>query len=279
MRNRILITGATGVLGKAVVESAVKAGLSIRQAVRNETKASPNVEAVRLDYADPTTIAPALADVSALVLMAPPLDATAPALLAPVVLAAKAAHVQHVVLISAFGVNHNEEAPLRKVERLVMDAGVPFTIVRMNFLMENFSEGFLADGIRGQGAIHLAAGDGKTSFISARDVAAAIVTILRRPPMNRDVDQTGPRALDHAEAATIISQGVKRPVTYHSLTEEQMLDGARAHGVPEPVVAYMGALYAVVRAGFAAGVTNDFELITGRKPMTFEAFARQASWQ
>jgi uncharacterized protein YbjT (DUF2867 family) len=279
MRNRILITGATGVLGKAVVESAVKAGLSVRQAVRNEAKANPHVEAVRLDYADPTTIAPALADVSALVLMAPPLDATAPALLEPVVAAAKAAHVQHIIFISAFGVNHNEQAPLRVVERLVMDSGVPFAIVRMNFLMENFSEGFLADGIRGQGAIHLAAGDGKTSFVSARDVAAAIISILRRPPMNKDIDLTGPTAIDHAEAAAIISKAVRRPVAYHSLTEEQMLDGARAHGMPEPVVAYMGALYAVVRAGFAAGVTNDFELVTGRKPMTFDAFAREATWQ
>jgi uncharacterized protein YbjT (DUF2867 family) len=278
MKDKVVVTGATGVLGKAIVKAALAAGLNVRQAVRNQAKADPTVAAVRLDYADPTTIAPALAGASAIVLMAPPLDSTAPALLAPVIAAVKAANLQHIVLISALGVNHNEQAPLRVVEHLVMDSGVPFTTLRLNFLMENFSEGFLAGGIRGQHAIHLAAGDGKTSFISARDVAAAVVAVLQQPPAGKDVDLTGPAALDHAEAARTISEASGRPVTYHSLTEDQMLDGARSHGVPEPVVAYMGALYAAVRAGLTASVSDGFHAITARIPMTFETFARGATW-
>jgi hypothetical protein len=85
-------------------------------------------------------------------------------------------------------------------------------------------------------------------------------------------------ALDHSKAARIISEASGRTVAYHALTEEQMLDGARSHGMPEPVVAYMGVLYAVVRAGLAAGVSDDFHTITATKPMTFEAFARSATW-
>jgi len=278
MNNRVLITGASGVLGRALVEEAVQAGLSVRQGLRNPSKANPQVDAARLDYADATTTAPALDGVSAMVLMAPPLDATAPTLLAPVMAAAKAANLAHVVFISAFGVNHNEQAPLRIVEHLVMDSGVPYTIVRLNFFMENFSEGFLAPEIRGQNAIHLAAGDGKTSFISVRDAAAAVVAILQRPPAGQEVDLTGPSALDHAEAARLVSEASGQPVTYHPLTEDQMLDGARAQGMPEPVVAYMGALYAVVRGGFAGGVSDDFRSITGREPTTFASFARSTTW-
>jgi uncharacterized protein YbjT (DUF2867 family) len=279
MGNRVLITGATGVLGRALVDVATPAGVRVLQGVRDPAKANTAVEAVRLDYADPSTIVPALADVAAMVLMAPPLDETAPAQLAPVIAAARTAGLKHLVFISAYGVNHNEQAPLRVVEHMVINSGVPFTIVRMNFLMENFSEGFLAGGIRGQNAIHLAAGDGKTSFVSARDVASAVVSILQRPPAGKEFDLTGPAAISHAEAAKIISDAAGRAITYHELTESQMFDGARAHGMPEPVIAYMGALYAVVRAGFAAPVTTDFESITGRPPMTFQAFARAASWQ
>jgi uncharacterized protein YbjT (DUF2867 family) len=51
MENRVLVTGATGVLGKAI--AAVDAKLPARQAVRHLAKANPNVEAVLLDYADP----------------------------------------------------------------------------------------------------------------------------------------------------------------------------------------------------------------------------------
>ena len=278
--NRLLVTGATGVLGKAIVKAAVADGVSVRQGVRNPAKADPAVEAVRLDYADPSTIAPALDGVSAIVLMAPPLDSTAPAELGPVIAAAKAAKLQHLVLISAFGVNHNEQAPLRIVEHLVIDSGVPFTILRPNFLMENFSEGPQAHGIRAQNAIHLAAGDGKTSFISARDVAAAVVVALRQSP-GKELDLTGRTALDHVEVASIISGATGRTVAYHALTEEQMLEGARSHGMPAPSVAYLGVLYGVVRAGYAAAVSHDFEAITGRAPLTFDAFARAtaASWR
>jgi UDP-glucose 4-epimerase len=63
------VTAATGVLGKEIVTAAVDAGLPVRQAVRNPANAIPNVEAVRLDYADPSTVTPALAGVSAIVLM------------------------------------------------------------------------------------------------------------------------------------------------------------------------------------------------------------------
>jgi uncharacterized protein YbjT (DUF2867 family) len=281
VQNRVLVTGATGVLGKAIVRAAVADGLSVRQGVRNPAKADPAVEAVRLDYADPSTIAPALDGVSAIVLMAPPLDPNAPAELGPVIAAARAANLQQVVLISAFGVNHNEQAPLRVVEHLVIDSGVPFTILRPNFLMENFSEGPQSNGIRAENAIHLAAGDGKTSFISARDVAAAVVAALRQPLTGKEVDLTGAAALDHVEVASIISSATGRTVAYHALTEEQMLEGARSHGMPAPSVAYLGALYGVVRAGYAAAVADDFEAITGRAPLTFDAFARAtaASWR
>jgi hypothetical protein len=60
---------------------------------------------------------------------------------------------------------------------------------------------------------------------------------------------------------------------YHSLTEEQMLDGARSQGMPEPIVAYLGMLYSVVRAGHAAAITPFPALLGGRSPLPFESFA------
>lgn len=274
MQNTVLVTAATGALGKVIVEAAVVAGLSVRQGVRTVAKASPMVPAARFDYADAGTFASAVAGVSAIVLMAQPLDASAPTLLGPVILAAKAAGVGQIVLISAFGVNHNEAAPMRVVEHLLMDSGVPYTILRPNFFMENFSEGFLAAGIRDQGAIYLAAGDGKTSLVAAQDIAAMVVAALQHGLTGKEIDLTGPEALDHTEVARILSVATGRTIVYHSLSEEQMLEGARASGMPEGAVAYLGMLYAVVGAGYAAGNADDFEAIVGRKPTSFEVFTR-----
>jgi uncharacterized protein YbjT (DUF2867 family) len=277
---KVLITGATGVLGRAIIQSAMGAGLAVRQGVRNPSKVNTKAEAVHFDYADPSTISPALGGMAAVVLMAPPLEANAPALLGPVVNAAKLAGVRHIVLISAFGVNHNEEAPLRIVEHLVIDSGLPYTVLRPNFFMENFSAGFLASSIREQNGIYLAAGDGKTSFISVEDIAAVVVAALQQSQTGKELDLTGPEALDHFQVAKIISEASGRTIAYHSLTEEQMLEGARSQGMPEPIVVYLGMLYSVVRAGFAAGVAPYPDFVRGRKPLTFEGFADQvADWK
>jgi len=124
--------------------------------------------------------------------------------------------------------------------------------------------------------IFLAAGEGRTSFISARDIAAVALTAFQEPLAGQELDLTGSEALDHSEAAKIISEVSGRPVAYHSLTEEQMIAGARAIGMPEPAIGYMTVLYGVVRAGYAAGVTPDFEKVTGRGPITFRNFALTA---
>lgn len=88
---------------------------------------------------------------------------------------------------------------------------------------------------------------------------------------------TGPEALDHTEVAKIISDVTGRKVVYHSPPEEQMLTGAGSHGMPESIVEYLGMLYGGVRSGLTADVSGDFEQITGRAPMTFEAFARASA--
>lgn len=272
----ILVTGASGVLGRAIVSALSDAGLAVRQAVRNPEKAKAGVDSVRLDYTEPATFASAMNGVSGLLLMAPPLDGDAPGKLGPVIAQAKKSGIDHIVLISAFGVNHNEQAPLRVMEHMVIDSGVPWTILRPNFFMENFSEGAVAGGIKGQNGIFVAAADGKTSFISVQDIADSVVAAFQTPLKGREFDLTGPEALDHTEVAKIIADVSGRPVAYHALTEEQMTSGARAAGLPEPAVGYLAVLYGVVRAGYAAGVTTDVETVTGRKATSFRTFAQRA---
>ncbi len=277
----ILVTGASGILGRAITAALIEANIPVRQAVRHAGKAKPGSESVRFDYNDPSTFRPALTGVEGLLLMAPPLEPNAPALLRPLIEQAKESGVRHIVFISAFGVNANEQAPLRVVEHLVIGSGIPYTILRPNFFMENFSEGFLAGAIKAQNSIFVAAGDGKTSFISVKDIAAVVLAAFRTPLAGQELNLTGPEALDHAEAARIIREVSGRPVAYLPLTEEQMVAGARAQGIPETAIVYLTVLYGVVRAGYSAAVTPDVERATGRQPVTFLQFAGQtsAAWQ
>lgn len=278
---RILVTGSTGNLGRAVVAALKSKDIPVRAAARNPGKlaTSAGVELVPFAYENSATHAAALQGVDALFLIAPPLDPEAPTKLNPVIDLAKANGVRHIIFNSAFGVDAVEQAPLRIVERHLMGSGMPYTILRPNFFMENFSTGFLAPMLK-QGGIFLAAADGKTSFISVVDIAEVAATVFLKGLVSKEYKLTGPEAIDHTAVTAIISKFSGKPISYHAISEEVMLSAMRGSGMPEGAVQYVGVLYSAVRAGFTAAVTTDVENVTGRKPIAFEAFARQnvAAW-
>ncbi len=281
-RKKILVTGANGNLGGAVVR-ALDGGTAtvIAAGTHPEAMQMPKgVEIRKIEYVRPETVEAALKDVDSLFLVAPPLDPEAPAKLNPVIDRAKTAGVRHIVFNSALGVDQNDAAPLRVIEKYLMASGLGYTILRPNFFMENFSAGFLAPMIA-QGGIYLAAGDAGTSFISIEDIAAVAAAAFEKEHLGAEYNLTGPEALDHDKVAGIISEISGRRIQYHALSEEAMLQGARDQGMPEGAVQYMGILYGAVRSGWLAAVTTDVESVLGRPPVTFGDFAQAnaAAWK
>src|SRR6516225_4391456 len=103
---RILVSGATGNLGRSVVVALRNKGIDVRAGGRNTQKLNAiGDETVLFDYANPSTVSATLEAVDALFLMAPPLDAEAPAKLKPVIDLAKSRGVRHIVFNSALGVD------------------------------------------------------------------------------------------------------------------------------------------------------------------------------
>jgi len=273
----ILVTGATGSLGRAAVAALTARGFSVRAASRHpQPSTDPAVQAVSFDYTDPGTHRPALTGADGVLLIAPPLDVESPAKLNPVIDLAKKLGVGHIVLNSAMGVDADENAPLRRIERHLMTSGVSYTILRPNFFMENFTTGFLAPMVR-QREIYLAAGDGITSFISAQDIAVVAAEAFAGTHHGRVYNLTGPEALDHTEMARLISQASGRTIVYHAISEEEMVRGAMQNGLSESSARFMALLYSIVRNGWAAGVTDDVQQVTGRPPLSFAEFVRQSA--
>lgn len=275
---KVLVTGASGNVGRAVVTTLKSKGIAVKAASRDPGKLSPcpGVEAVAFDYTNQATHGLAMEGVDGLVLIAPPLDSEAPAKLKPVIDTAKSKGIRHIVLISALGVDAVEQAPLRVVERYLMSSGVPYTILRPNFFMENFSTGFLAPMVK-QGRIFLAAAEGRTSFISVGDIAEVVVTAFQKELVSKEYNLTGPEALGHSAVAAIISKVSGRTIAYQAIPEEAMLKGLRDTGMPDGAVQYVGVLYSAVRAGYTAAITPDVQNITGRTPTRFEDFARRST--
>ena len=274
--DRILVTGATGQVGSAVVRALVSRGIQVRAATRKTTKISWTdfIQPVRFDYEDAGLHRAALDEASGLFLVAPPLDLDAPAKLIPFIDKAREMGIKHLIFNSALGANANEQTPLRIIENHIIKSGIPYTILRPNFFMENFTTGRLAPMIA-EGGIFLAAGDGQTSFISVDDIAEVAAVAFEKKHYGAEYNLTGPEALSHGKVAATIFSVSGHTVTYHPLSEEEMIQGARDKGVTENAIKYLTHLYSAVRGGFAAIVTGDVKAVTGRAPISFKEFAKK----
>jgi len=278
---KVLVTGARGNLGGAVVRALAATGASVVAGgtAPEDMHMPQGVQTVKIDYTRHETVETALEGMDGLFLVAPPLDWEAPAKVQPVIDRAKAAGVRHVIFNSALGADQNEAAPLRVIETYLMASGLNYTILRPNFFMENFTSGFIAPMIA-QGGIYLAAGDARTSFISIEDIAAVAAAAFEKEHFGAQYNLTGPAALDHVQVAKIITEISGKNVQYQALSEADMLQGARDQGLPEGAIQYMAVLYDAVRKGWMAALTEDVQKVLGRPAISFGSFAQKnaAAW-
>jgi uncharacterized protein YbjT (DUF2867 family) len=233
------------------------------------------VESVKVDYADPSGFDEALRGVEAAFLISPPGDAEAVHTLRPFLEAAKALGPIHIVFNSAFGMENAPDSALGKVERALVETGLPFTILRPNFFMDNFVGPTFGDSIRRHRALFLAAGEGKTSFVSTEDIADVAVKSIAEELVGKSFSLTGPEALSYPEIAQQVSEVAGFEVQFHDLTTEQMEQALFGMGAPASSIGYMMWLFGLVREGKLAGVAQDIEQVLGRKPIAFREFAKK----
>ena len=279
MANKILVTGATGNVGGRVVHELAARGEDVRAAVRNLQKAAATlpqgVEVAAFDYEKPETFVGAFDGVNHVLLVAPGGEPRSAELLAPAVDAAAAAGVEHIVLLSAMGVDSNDALPLRVVEKRIEASGVPHTILRPNWYMQNLLTALLPS-IKQQGAIYLTAADSKTSFIDARDVGDVAAVMLAEPGhMGKTYTLTGPQSLTYGEVADMVARASGRPVQYVALPEEAMRQALAGQGVPAANIDFMLNMFRPVRDGLCAEVTPTVRELTGRQPIGLEQFVRE----
>ena len=266
---KTLITGANGNLGKEIVRQTVT-DHTIVAGVRNLATTTPIDGATykRFDYDDVSTFEPALEEVSKVVLAAPPLDAKAYERMLPFIQQLQSKGIKRVVMLSAFKANFDENAPLRKIELELVNNGFEYTIIRPNFFSENFTTGFSAASISNDKAIVHSAQEGKTSFISTRDIAAIFnQALLNNSLIGKELNPTGSEALSHTEVAQLLSNQKGETIANVALSHEQLKAGAMEHGLPESAADYLVMLYDYTAKGYMEEVTSDVETVLGRKPL------------
>jgi uncharacterized protein YbjT (DUF2867 family) len=276
----ILVVGATGTTGSHLVRELVAARVPVRALCRDVARARallpPQVQLVAGDLERPETLPAALAGVTSVyvALTASPTAVTSENALVD---AARAAGVRHLVKLS--GVDVSLTAPARvqrmhaQIEQHLQASGIPFTILRANFFMQNFLG--MAPAISA-GAFHAPTGPGRAALVDARDLASAAARVLTSGGHEgRIYTLTGPQALSHGEAAAILGQLVGHRVDFVDVPVAAFIAGGVQAGLSPWFAETLADVYATVFAvDGCAQVTADIERITGRKPRPLADFVR-----
>ena len=167
MPSKILVTGATGNVGSKVVERLSATGASVRASVQSSSKAdklkNAGVEPVEFDFTNPETLRAAFDGVEKVFLLTPFVPNMVELGLRAIE-AAKKAGVKYIVRMSAMGADAEPAIQLgkwhREVEKAVESSGIPYTILRPNSFMQNYSTALSGD-IKAQSAFYLPVGDAK----------------------------------------------------------------------------------------------------------------------
>jgi uncharacterized protein YbjT (DUF2867 family) len=219
----ILVTGATGTVGRNVVEQLVKRGADVRALVRDPAKADfpAGVNAVKGDLLDVDSLRSAFSGVSTLFLLNGVVpDEFTQALIALNV--AREAGVERLVYLSVIHsdvyVNVPHFAGKFGVERMIEQMGFNATILRPAYFMNN--ELTIKDVVTGYGIYPMPIGSKGLAMIDARDIGEiAAVELVRREtasaplPLTR-INLVGPDTLTGADVAAIWTQVLGRPIAY-----------------------------------------------------------------
>jgi uncharacterized protein YbjT (DUF2867 family) len=179
--------------------------------------------------------------------------------------------VKHIVLLSGRG-----EPGAQRAEAALQASGVAWTCVRASWFNQNFSEGYLLDGVLA-GEIALPAGAVREPFIDADDIADVVVAALTDEcHANRLYEVTGPRAMTFADAVAEIAAGVGRPIRYTQITPEDFVITMRAYA-PEDIVQLMNELFTVVLDGRNTDVRSGAFEALGRHARDFSEYVRRTA--
>lgn len=280
----VLVVGAGGNVGGAVVAAAGVLGVPVRAAGRDPAALAerlPGVPTVHLDLGDRATFAPALEGAGALFLVRPPAVARVGPTLNALVDVARAQGVEHVVFSSVTGADTNPVVPHHRVETHLHTCGLPWTVLRPGFFAQNLADAYRRDVVEGDRVV-LPAGDARVAFVDTRDVGAVAAHVLADPVPHRGAAYvlTGPQAVTFEEVAAVLTRELGRRITYHPVGVPTYARHVRRQGLPLAQVLVQTVLHAGLRRGQAERVDPTLEELLGRPGRTVEEYVRdnRSTW-
>lgn len=277
----IVVTGATGQLGRLVIASLLKSGVpanTVVAAVRNPAKAedlaASGVVVRRADYAEPASLDAAFVGAQRILLISGNEIGQRTTQHRAVIDAAKRVGV---ALLAYTSLLHADRSPLflagehRETEEAIAASGVPAVILRNGWYNENFASRIA--GAVATGVMHGSAGEGRFSAAARADYAEAAAAVLSGtlPTQTRVLELAGSDAYSLAQLAAKVAAVSGKPIRYENVSQSDYQAALVQHGLPE---AFAGVI-ADSDSGAASGALFDdsdtLATLIGRPTISLEA--------
>lgn len=279
----LLVTGASGQLGRRVVELLLEAQTGpIVAATRTPEKLADlrqrGVTVRQADFENPASLTEAYKGVDRMLLI------STDAIMVPgqrlrqhqnAVKAAQAAGVRHVVYTSIM--NPGPDSPAfvapdhRGTEEALAASRMGWTALRENIYTDTLLMS-LPRAVQ-MGTLFNAIGEGKAAYITREDCARAAAAVLSSSfDGHRVLDITGPEAVSQKDIAAILSQITGKTIAYVPLELENLIQSMVAAGLPRPLAENYATFDTAIAKGTLSGVSNTIEQLTGRKPISVAEF-------
>ncbi|HEY2557585.1 MAG TPA: SDR family oxidoreductase [Diaminobutyricibacter sp.] len=273
----IVVTGATGNLGRLVIDNLIARGVEpadIRAAGRSAQKlealAELGVETAVIDFEDPSTLVPAFAGADALLLVSGSEVGKRMPQHTNAIDAAVAAGVGRIVYTSAPHADTTElaVAPEHKAtEELLRASGIPVTILRNNWYTENYVGPL--EQARRTGTVVAAVGDGRIASATRNDYAdAAAVTLSTNGHEGKVYELGGDVAWSFYDLAETFSEIIGSTVVYTPMEPDEYIGVLTAAGLDEGTAGFVVTLDQNIRNGDLAEVTGDLSRLIGHPTTT-----------
>lgn len=269
--NNILVTGATGNVGQAVVKHFKEAnGQRLFVATRDP---NPAENEVYLDFADPGGSRAALRQTDVLFLLRPPQLADTDRYFKPLVRLAEEENVAHVVFLSVQGAEKNPVIPHAQIEKLLADSRMGYTFIRPSYFMQNLATTLL-DELKTRDRIFLPAGHAPFLWVDVEDIGKAIAAVLQDPRKHagRAYTITGDELHNFYSVTEMLSEELDRPIRYESPSPFRFFAEKKQEGTDTGYILVMIMLHYLPRFQKHPKSSAAFRELTGERPGTLRQY-------
>jgi uncharacterized protein YbjT (DUF2867 family) len=272
---RVVVTGATGNTGGALIPMLRARGVAVTAASRHPAT-DPGVTSVRFDWYDPGTFDEALNDADRVYLVPPPLDPEPVAAMEPFLSRAREKGVRRVVLLSASLIEAGGPGA-GKVHALLPEMFPEWAVLRPSWFMQNFIGAHPhAESIRTSNMIRTATGEGRVGFVDVGDIArVATLALVSESVPPGDLILTGPEALGYSDVAALLTELLGRPITHQPVDQETLRELLSSQMNPQ-AAALLAAVDGAIAAGVEDRVTDVVERVTGKPPRSLREVIESA---